>query len=364
MNTPSSGAGDRRIPVTILTGFLGAGKTTLLNHLLQQTDLRGTAVLINEFGEVGVDNLLVEKVDDTIVLLGAGCICCTVRGDLLRALKDLFMRSLRREIPALSRIVIETTGLADPAPIILSIHEDAFVAERFRGDGVVAAVSSVHGFEQLGAHAEALKQATMADRLLITQCDLAEPEAVEQLSARLMVLNPGAPQVRVRHGAVAAASVLGAGLFAIEDKPNEVAGWLADERVREQARQAHGHHHHHDVNRHDAEVESFVLEFPEPFDWLNFTQAIDILLATCGQRLLRIKGLINVKGDEAPRLVQCVQQMRYPTRSLATWPVDGPYSDRRSRLVFIVNGLSREIVLNAFSMFCAAKPNTPASHVQ
>jgi G3E family GTPase len=357
----ADGIADTRIPVTILTGFLGAGKTTLLNHLLHQPAMKGTAVLINEFGEVGVDHLLVEKVDDTLVLLGAGCICCTVRGDLLRALKDLFMRSLRREIPALSRVVIETTGLADPAPIILSLHEDLFVADRFRGDGVVAAVSATHGLAQLGAHAEAFKQASMADRLLLTQCDIAAPEEVDRLSARLSELNPGAPQVMVRRGEVAAATVLGAGLFAVEDKPAAVAAWLADERVREQARHAHGHHHHHDVNRHDANVRSFVLEFPEPFDWYDFTEAIDVLLATCGHLIPRIKGLVNVKGDAAPRLVQCVQRMRYPSRPLAAWPAEGAYADRRSRLVFIVNGLSREIVLNAFRMFCAATPVTPAA---
>ena len=166
---------------------------------------------------------------------------------------------------------------------------------------------------------------------------------------------PGGDFIACR-GEVAADSVLGAGLFAIEDKPAAVAAWLADERVREQRRQAHGHHHHHDVNRHDADVGSFVLEFAEPFDWYDFTEAIDVLLATCGHMIPRIKGLVNVKSDPLPRLVQCVQQMRYPSRSLSAWPAEGAYADRRSRLVFIVNGLSREIVLKAFSMFCAAAP--------
>ena len=347
---------DHRIPLTVLTGFLGAGKTTVLNHLLRQPELHGTAVLINEFGEVGVDHLLVEKIDDSLVLLDSGCICCTVRGDLTRALKDLFMRSLRREIPPLSRVLIETTGLADPAPVVLSITEDMFIAERYRSDGVVAVVDATHGLEQIGRHAEALKQAAMADRLLLTKCDLARQPAVQELSERLRGLNPAAAQIFVYHGEVAAASVLGADLFDGKGKSPDVAAWLADERVRETARQAHSHHHEHDSNRHDAHIRSFVLEFAEPFDWYDFTEALDVLLATCGQRILRVKGLVNVVGDPQPRIVHCVQHVRYPSASIPDWPVAGHYADRHSRLVFIVRDLSQEIVTSAFRMFCEARP--------
>jgi G3E family GTPase len=354
---PDSGV-DTRVPVTILTGFLGAGKTTLLNHLLKQPELAAAAVLINEFGDIGVDHLLVEKIDDNIVLLGSGCVCCTVRGDLTLALKDLFMRSLRREIPPLQRVLIETTGLADPAPIVLSLFEDMFIAERFRGDGVITAVDATHGMAQIGQYPEALKQAVMADRLLLTKCDLATPSVLESLAAHLRTLNPAAPQIFLRRGEVAAASVLGAGLFEAAGKRPHVAAWLAEERVREQRRLDQGHTHHHDVNRHDAHVTSFVLEFPEPFDWFDFTEAIDILLTTCGARILRVKGLLHVDGEPLPRIVHCVQHIRYPFSTLREWPPSGPYADRHSRLVFIVRDLSREIVETAFRMFCQARPQT------
>ncbi len=364
MNTNASETHDRRVPVILLTGFLGAGKTTLLNHLLRQPEMAGSAVLINELGAVGVDHHLVEQVDETLVVLDSGCICCSVQGDLVRALKGLFMRALRREIGPLQRIVIETTGLADPAPVIHTLMAEPFISERYRCDGVITAVDATHGLQQLGAHREAVRQVAMADRLLITKCDLADEPGRAALAERLAELNPGARQIEVSGGKVAVDAIFGCGLYDPAGKTPDVAAWLGEEAVRAQrtraaqrapawrrpgAGHAPGAGDETAPSRHDAGVTSFVLSFDAPLPWFEFSDALDLLLQVYGARILRIKGLLNVAGDPLPRVLQCVQHSVYPPTSLPAWPAQPPYDDRRSRLVFIVRELAREDVEAIFA---------------
>jgi len=328
--------------VTVLTGFLGAGKTTLLNHWVKQPSMRGAAVLINEFGEVGIDHLLVDAVKDDMVLLSSGCICCTVRGDLSRALSELFTRAQRKQISGLSRVMIETTGLADPAPVIHALMED--FPSRYQLDGVVTAVDSTHIATQLSAHFEAVKQVAMADRLILTKCDLASQADVDHASTLLTRINPGASQIRVRGGECAVESVLGLGYYDATKKPAEVRRWLGDEARRP----PHHQGHHHNINRHNANVEAFALRFDQPFRWGEFLTVLDMRQSTCGEFILRIKGIINVAGEQHPRIVQGIGHIRYPHSYLKQWPDD----DHSSRLVFIVRSIKREDIVKAFSSFC------------
>jgi G3E family GTPase len=320
-------------PVTVLTGFLGAGKTTVLNHLLRQPELARTAVLVNEFGEIGIDHLLVEKLDENTVLLNAGCLCCTVRGDLTRVLREMLPRARRDEI---GRIIIETTGLAEPAPILATLMTDPVVASAYRLDGVVTVIDAVGGLTNLAERPEALRQVAVADRIVLTKTDLADPGS---LLARIDALNPGAPVITARHGAVDPATILHAGLFNPASKIPDVAGWLQAE--------AHAHHHHD----HDERITSFCLTFDRPLHWQGVGMWLELLIQTRGKDLLRIKGILNLQGQDRPVAIHAVQHVLHPPALLSGWPEGDP---RTSRIVFITQDLPRSVIEAGARAFEAA----------
>jgi len=337
------------LAVSVLTGFLGSGKTTLLRHLLAHPAMEETAVIVNEFGEIGLDHLLVQQATEDTVLLNSGCLCCTVRGDLVAGMRDLYKRRVKGEVPAFQRLVIETTGLADPAPILQTIMTDPLLCERFRLDGVITTVDAAVGAATLDRQMESVKQAAVADRILLTKSDLAGAEARAALEARLRALNPAAPIHPVVQGEIAPALLFNAGLYDPTTKTADVQAWLKAEAYDDH-KHDHGHahsHHHHDVNRHDASIRAFCLTYDKPLDWDRFNSWIEMLITLYGGSILRIKGVLNVAGAEEPIVIHGVQHVFHPPARLEAWP-DG---DRRSKIVFIVRDLQPEMFEHTLKAF-------------
>ena len=330
------------IPVTVITGFLGSGKTTLLNELLRDPGMADSAVVINEFGEVAIDHLLVETSIENTMVLQSGCVCCTIRGDLVDTLVELEAKRKRGDIPDFSRVLVETTGLADPVPIVQTLSTDTAITSSFSLKAVVTTVDAVNGLAQLDEMPEPVKQAALADVLLVTKADLAGDNAVAALKQRLTKVNPSAVVREIVNGRIAPDELFG---FLKADpvaSPELIGKWLDAEAFEAQSHLGHHHDEHHhehahglDPNRHSDRIRAFCMKFDKPIAWSALQRWLHSITSLRGADLLRMKGVVNVEGLPGPVIVQGVQHLLHPPVRMARWHDD----DHQTRIVFITRDI-------------------------
>ena len=329
------------IPVTLLTGFLGSGKSTLITEILKQPAFDNTAVVVNEFGEVGLDGILIKHSEDQIVEMTSGCLCCTIRGDIRQTLLDLHTKRTNGDIPTFNRVIVESTGLADPAPVVHTLMSDPLLDRRYMLGGVVTTVDAITGLATLENHKECEKQAAVADRLVITKTDLdnsPDPDgSLGELQARLSALNPTAIILDRHNAEFDYDHLFDTPLFNPDTKTIDVRSWLNAEVIGDH--QNHSHHHHHDVNRHGSDIRAFTLTFDEPVTIEAFASSLEALSLTQGESILRIKGIVNtLDRPGVPLVIHGVQHVFHDPVWLDEWPDE----DHQTKLVFITKGIDRE----------------------
>ena len=331
----SGNAPAQKIPISLLTGFLGSGKTTVLNYLLRQPAMANVMVIINEFGEIGLDHELVESATDDLILLQSGCLCCTIRGDLIETLRSLVLKAIARGNPAIRPGDDRNDRAGGSRAILQAIMTDGLVMSRFQLDGVIATVDAVAGGATLDRHIEAIRQAAVADRILLTKTDLVSESECQAMEHRLRALNPAAPIKRISGGKAEPSQLFDVGLYNPATKSIDVQRWLQDEKYAQAQHDHHGHDHHdhaaNDVNRHDDHIKAISLVVEEPIPGEALDRWLKSLMQFRGPDLLRFKGIIHVAGAPGPIVVHGVQHVIYPPVALKTWPSN----DRRTRMVFI-----------------------------
>lgn len=337
------------IPITVITGFLGSGKTTLLSALLKQEAMANTAVIINEFGEIGLDHAFIEHTEENIVELQSGCICCTIRDDLNKTLLELASKIATKQISPVNRLVIETTGLADPVPIVHTLMVSHELQQFYKLDGVVTLVDAANGEHTLDTQIESVRQVALAERIILSKTDLTDSKTKESLIKRLKAINPPVSIIPSNHGNVSASMLFDLGTYNVYDKSQDVKDWLAAEQYEDDDKHDHENHshHHHDVNRHGDNIEAFALTSDQPVSEVTFEFFITMLMAMLGPDVLRVKGIINISGESRPAVIHGVQHIFHPVQWLDSWPDD----DRQTKLVFIMRNNQREQVETIFESF-------------
>ena len=328
-----------QIPVTVITGFLGSGKTTLLSSILKKKEMQKTAVIINEFGEIGLDHALIEHTDENIVELQSGCICCTIQGDLNKTLIDLFDKMMNGKVSSFNRVLIETTGLANPVPIIHTLMSSIELIRIYSLDGVITVVDSVNGEKTLDLHEESLKQLALAEKIILSKTDIIDKDEIKSLIYRIKEINPVSQIVYSKFGNIPLEEIFGLGAYDPYKKSADVKNWLAAEKYKDKK-----HHHHHDVNRHNENIRAFSMMSENPVNMIAFSFFRDMITAALGANLLRMKGIVNIAGEERPAVIHGVQHIFHPVQWLETWPDN----DRRTKLVFITQNIKKEQIEDFF----------------
>jgi G3E family GTPase len=333
-----------KLPITLITGFLGSGKTTLIAKLLRHPGMSRAAVIINEVGEIGIDHDLVSTVNENMSVLANGCICCSVRTDLQDSLRELFNERRAGHIPQFDRVIIETTGLADPAPVVQTLVSDTLINAHFRLDGLATLVDAYHAQDLFQRQPEAIKQVAMADRIFISKTDLVSPDQLQELSNELRALNPQADLHPVMHGDLDPALLTGLGLKTAQVGEHTLS-FLGESLAVPAAElnQAEGKYLGSRPSRHDPAIRTLSVRFQQPFKWTSFSSAMEMLTTLRGPDMLRVKGIVNVEGH--PVVVQGVQHIFSPPVELSRWPS----SDHDTRLVFITRNIAPETIRHLLS---------------